>query len=49
MAAEGLALQGVVARHPHRGLGAAHLGKGEVDRGRVVQALERAPALTFRA
>src|SRR5690349_23532119 len=36
-AAEGLALQGVVARHPHRRLGAADLGEGEVDRRRVVQ------------
>ena len=48
-AAEGLALQGVVARHPHRRFGAAHLGEGEVDRGRVVETLERAPALAFRA
>ena len=48
-AAERLALQGIVARHPHRGLGAAHLGEGEVDRRRVVQALEQAPALAFGA
>ena len=44
-ATEGLALQGIVARHVHRGLGAAHLGEREVDRGGVVQPLQVAPTV----